>query len=414
MSHCVYVNHHPPLCTVLHRDPGLSASPHIRARLQRASLHRYSLYTLIFLSIAGPSVAILQLSTLTVTPFAPALCIHRTAENPHNPSTRLYSSIRFLDRPQCKSPRPSIHAAGNNASSQLTHPNLSCHIHDFYVAMDFSTNAFRPKKPSSTLSTDTMGHAQAVEACRWGWSVDPQVTGTSTPHAPAPPVQARPPTALNVTRPNRSTPCRGRLYHQLSCSHRIRTDLVEDCGSNCLEPQGLVSDVPFFCQECVEQEAKIIWAAREAEHNAAYPPLTEMTKEQSDIWYDEHRKLEASFTRDRKIYEIELRSTTRPSNVCSALQYSEEEKAFAAELDSLSLALMSSHTSTNTESQSPARKRIGLPNDASEQIHWSLNSLAIDRGSCGPEFTAAQPSNRISPMQTLSEEELWRRPRERK
>ncbi|KAF1976242.1 hypothetical protein BU23DRAFT_43877 [Bimuria novae-zelandiae CBS 107.79] len=279
--------------------------------------------------------------------------------------------------------------------------------------MDFSDDVFGHKKLSSTLSTDTMGHAQAVEACRWGWSVDPQVTGTPTPHAPAPPVQARPPTTSLFVRPNRTTPCRGRLYHQLACSHRIRTDLVEDCGSNCLEPHGLVSNVPFLCQECVEQEAKSIWAAREAEHNALYPPLAAMTKEQYDLWYDERRKLEASFARDRKIYEMELRSTTRPSNVCSALQYSEEEKAFAEELDSLSFAMMSSNAST-AAGQSPARSRRSLPNDASEQIHWGLSSLTIDRGSCGPEFTANQPSNVRPAMQALSEEELWRRPRERK
>jgi hypothetical protein len=175
-----------------------------------------------------------------------------------------------------------------------------------------------------------------------------------------------------------------------------------------------VSDVPFLCQECIDQEAKTIWATREAEHNALYPPLAAMTQQQSDIWYDEHRKLEASFSCDRKIYEMELRTTTRPSNVCSALQYSEEEKAFATELDSLSLALMSSNTGPISETQPPARKRISLPNDASEQIHWGLNSLTIDRGSCGPEFTAAQPSNGISPMQAMSEEELWGRPRERK
>lgn len=280
--------------------------------------------------------------------------------------------------------------------------------------MDFSSRAFTPKLAPAKLSTDTMGHAQAVEACRWGWSVDPQVTGTPTPQAPAPPVQARPAAGSLVARPNRATPCRGRLYHQLSCSHRIRTDIVEDCGSNCLEPHGLVSDVPFLCQECVEQEAKNIWAAREAEHNAMFPPLAEMTKEQYDIWYDEHRKLEAAFTRDRTIYGMELRSTRRLSNICSAMQYDEEEKAFAAELDSLSLALMSSNTSTATESQSPLRTRRSLPNDASEQIHWSLNSLAIDRGSCGPEFTASRPASNVSPLQGLSEEELWGRPRERK
>ena len=259
-----------------------------------------------------------------------------------------------------------------------------------------------------------MGHAQAVEACRWGWSVDPQVTGTPTLRAPAPPVQARASITSQVAPLNRTTPCRGRLYHQLSCSHRIRTDLVEDCGSNCLEPQGLISNVPFFCQECVEQEAKTIWATREAEHNALHPPLAEMTNEQYALWYDEHRKLEAAFTCDRKLYEMELRATTRPSNVCSALQYSEEEKAFAAELDSLSLAIMSSNSNITTETGSPVRTRRSLPGDASEQIHWGLNSLTIDRGSCGPEFTANRPSSGVSPMQNMSEEDLWGRPRERK
>lgn len=277
--------------------------------------------------------------------------------------------------------------------------------------MDFSSNAFTPKKASSTLSTDTMGHAQAVEACRWGWSVDPVVTGTTTPPAPAPPVQARPTLSSPFARPLRTTPCRGRLYHQLSCSHRIRTDLVEDCGSNCLEPHGLVSDVPFLCQECLEHEASTIWAARESEHNALFPPLAEMNAEQYDRWYDEHRKLEAGFTCDRRIYEMEVRATTRPSNVCSVRQYDEEERAFAAELNALSLAMMTSSTgaTATAETQTPTRVRRSLPNDAEEQIHWGLNALAIDRGSCGSEFSVAMP-----PRQGLSEEELWGRPRERK
>lgn len=138
-----------------------------------------------------------------------------------------------------------------------------------------------------------------------------------------------------------------------------------------------------------------------------------MTQEQYDIWYDERRKLEAAFTRDRKIYELELKASTRPTNVCSALQYSEEERTFAAELDSLSFA-MSSNTSITTDAHSPVRPRRSLPNDASEQIHWGLNALTIDRGSCGPEFAATQSSTTASPMQTLSEEDAWGRPRERK
>jgi hypothetical protein len=182
--------------------------------------------------------------------------------------------------------------------------------------MDFSNNAFRTGPPT-TFSDDTMSHATLVQACRFGWAAGPRsgapgVNLTATA-AQAPVLMRVPLTTDN--RAKRLTPCRGRLYHQLTCSHRIRTDYVDDCGTNCLEPFGTASGPPFYCQECVDNEATKIREVREAEHNAMYPPMDQMTKEQYESWYDERCQLEAQFTRDRKMYPSEMRMKTRPSQV---------------------------------------------------------------------------------------------------
>ena len=138
--------------------------------------------------------------------------------------------------------------------------------------------------------------------------------------------------------------------------------------------------------------------------------MDQMTKAQYESWYDERCQLEAHFTRDRKIYQTEMRMKTRPSNVCSALEMSKEEMDFAAELDSLSLMMASTDSKTD-HTPNQHRHRVSLPNDASEQLHWGLNSLAIDRGSCGVEYTTGQP---VQNMRTMSEEELWQRARSKK
>jgi hypothetical protein len=200
-------------------------------------------------------------------------------------------------------------------------------------------------------------------------------------------------------------PCRGRLYHQLTCSHRIRTDYVDDCGSNCLEPFGTASKHTFYCQECVNNEATKIKESREAEHNAMYPPIDRMTQEQYERWYEERRQLEAQLVQDCKAYQSEMKMKTRPSNICSALEVSKEEMDFASELEMLSL-LMSSTDSTTHRTQPQHRHRVNLPYDASEQLHWGLNSLAIDRGSCGVEYAVSQPAENI---RAISKEELWPR-----
>ncbi|RYN44316.1 hypothetical protein AA0113_g4239 [Alternaria arborescens] len=277
--------------------------------------------------------------------------------------------------------------------------------------MDFSNSAFRTM-PTSTVSDDTMSHANLVMACRWGWTSTPD-EGTNSPFASSSTSQQIPVSSFNNIRSKRFAPCQGRLYHQLLCSHRIRTDLVEDCGANCIEPYGNTVDAPFVCNECIQAEAAKIWEERQTQHNATYPPMEQMSKEQYEQWYAEHRQLEAEFSRDQRVYELELKSKTRPSNICSALEASKEEMEFATELDSLSLSLMASNNSNVEQAsyQPQGRTRTSLATDPEEQLHWDLNTLALDRGACGIEYSGSQPNNGVSPGRQLDPEELWSKPR---
>ncbi|RMZ68601.1 pantothenate transporter liz1 [Pyrenophora seminiperda CCB06] len=276
--------------------------------------------------------------------------------------------------------------------------------------MDFSNSAFRTA-PASNVSNDTISHANLVMSCRWGWTSTPD-EGANSPFATSS-TQPIPTSTLHNVRSKRFAPCQGRLYHQLLCSHRIRTDLVEDCGTNCVEPYGNAHEAAFMCNECIQAETANIWEERQAQHNAAYPPMEQMAKEQYDQWYAEHRQLEEEFARHQRLYEMELKAKMRPSNICSALEATTEEMDFATELDSLSLSLMASNTSTtdSAQLQPHGRTRTSLATDPSEQLHWNLNTLALDRGSCGIEYSASQPSNDVSSSRQLDPDELWRKPR---
>jgi hypothetical protein len=268
--------------------------------------------------------------------------------------------------------------------------------------MDFSNNAFRATAPIPKVSDDTMSHANLVMACRWGWTStpDPNDSIALTPQSISKPAFTSP---FNNVRAKRFAPCQGRLYHQLLCSHRVRTDLVEDCGENCVEPFGNSSG----------SEAIKIWEERKAQHNASYPAMEQMTKEQYDQFYLEHRQLEAEYARDRKLYELGLKTHTRPSNICSVQEVSKEEMEFATELDSLSLSLMASNNSaTNTNLfEQQARGRVSLPTDASEQLHWNLNTLALERGSCGVEYSVSSSPIGTPALRCTPEDELWGKPR---
>jgi hypothetical protein len=278
--------------------------------------------------------------------------------------------------------------------------------------MDFSNSAFRTT-PTSKVSQDTVSHGNLVMACRWGWTSNPEPNsaGANTPFATTS-VPLPPASTFNNIRTMRFASCQGRLYHQLLCSHRIRTDLVEDCGANCVEPYGTIVDTAFICHECIQGEAAKIWEERQAQQNAAYPPMEHMTQQQYDQWYAEHRQLEADFSRDQRVYELELMAKTRPSNICSALEASKEEMEFASEIDSLSLSLMGSNTSQAGQQQGhvQGRSRVSLATDASEQLHWGLNTLAIDRGACGIEYSLSKPANGVAGGRQPDAEELWRKP----
>ncbi|KAI8932760.1 hypothetical protein NX059_010249 [Plenodomus lindquistii] len=278
--------------------------------------------------------------------------------------------------------------------------------------MDFTNDAFRRKAPPCKVSNDTMAHTNMVMACRFGWSSTPEAS-TTTAGTSAPSIT--PVSSFNNVRTKRFAPCQGRLYHQLLCSHRIRTDLVEDCGANCVEPYSDVIDIAFACNECIQAEASKIWEVRESQHNSCYPPMDQMTKEQYDQWYAEHRQLEAEFSRDHNVYLMELKAKTRPSNICSAIEASKEEMDFATELDTLSLSMMgsSNHTSHQVQLPPSTRSRTSLPTDASEQLHWNLKSLALDRGACSVEFSASQASTGMPAVQGVDPDDVWRKPRDR-
>lgn len=275
--------------------------------------------------------------------------------------------------------------------------------------MDFSSGAFRAPPLTAQVSSDTVSHANLVMACRWGWTSSPGPNAEKQMVAAPSPSQQTPNSSFNNVRSKRFAPCQGRLYHQLVCSHRIRTDLVEDCGTNCVEPFGSEVGLTFICHECAQSEASKIWEERENQHNASWPPIAEMTQEQYDQWYAERRQLETEYARDRQMYEMEMKMKTRPSNKCSALEASKEDKEFASELDSLSLSMAASNSNTTPQHQQN-RPRLSLPNDASEQLHWNLDALALDRGSCGVEYTSPQANNSIPTIRQLSDDDLWRKP----
>ncbi|KAJ4364772.1 hypothetical protein N0V95_000720 [Ascochyta clinopodiicola] len=247
-------------------------------------------------------------------------------------------------------------------------------------------------------------------ACQWGWTSTPDSEHAQPLTSDVP--QLAPTTSFNNIRSKRFAPCQGRLYHQLLCSHRVRTDLVEDCGINCVEPFGTSTGPAFVCNECIQKEAIDIWEQRKLQHGASYPPIDQMSKEQYDLFFEERRALEAEFARDHKLYEMELKANLRPSNICSAQEASRAETEFAAELDSLSLAMMTSGDGSSQPHLAQNRGRSSLPSDASEQLHWTLNSLAIDRGSCGIEYSTSQSANGMPARRRLNEEELWKKPRE--
>jgi hypothetical protein len=132
-----------------------------------------------------------------------------------------------------------------------------------------------------------------------------------------------------------------------------------------------------------------------------------MANDQYETWYAERRQLEARFVKDRKQYELELKASSRPAHACSALEASQDEVSLAADVDSLSLAMASFNPTTTPSHPQTRPNRISLPTDSSEQLHWGLNALSIDRGSCGVEYAGNQSSSRMSAGMVPEHDELW-------
>jgi hypothetical protein len=223
-----------------------------------------------------------------------------------------------------------------------------------------------------------MEHSPLVSACRFSWGhSDSAGTHNHTPeHSPV--ARARSVKVFDSHSP-RFSACRGRLYHMLECGHRVQTDLVEDCGRNCLDPQTPVSEVPFYCHTCLEKEAAKMWSSCESELQSAYPPLERMTKDVFDSYYDNRRRVEGQFARERHGYERDIASRSRPTIACDPLGASKGEEHIAAVMEQLSLSMVASK---NTICPPPIahNKRVNLPTDASERLHFDLNALNLDCG----------------------------------
>ncbi|KAF2197541.1 hypothetical protein GQ43DRAFT_444168 [Delitschia confertaspora ATCC 74209] len=232
-----------------------------------------------------------------------------------------------------------------------------------------------------------MDHANALLSVRFGWTAGPANSTENQPNSngnealpSTPPLF---PASSDFLKNKRFAACQNTLYHQLECGHRIRTDLVEDCGANCIEA---TNHTPFFCETCLETEYRRIWIQIQSQHNAQYPPLETMVKGQYDQWYAEFRQLELQYETDRASHVISMKRQTRPSNRCMDAEPSMEELAIAQEIEALSLAmgLQSAHEPETTTSH--LVNHTSLPSDSAEQLHWALGQLDLGRGSCGAEI----------------------------
>jgi hypothetical protein len=280
--------------------------------------------------------------------------------------------------------------------------------------MDFSNKAFQAPKNPWTNSVEGTAHTTSLLDCQFSWTAGPH-SGSSMPstshRTQVPTFQAN--KSHTPSNTQRFKNCRGRLYHQLTCSHRIRTDIVEPCGPNCLDPNPscqTTSNLPFYCHVCIENQASDVWSAQRTQYYQQYPSPDQMTGPQFDQWYEGLRQLELRFQQDRQAHELKLRAGSRPSNVTSVLEATEEEMDVTAEIESLCLDIGSANEGNGSGYQPKHRgQHVSLPTDAEEQLHWQLNALALDRGSCSVDYS--QSSSTSSQARMMSEEELWKKPR---
>jgi hypothetical protein len=172
----------------------------------------------------------------------------------------------------------------------------------------------------------------------------------------------------------------------------VRTNLVEDCKSNCLEP---FAGPAFYCQDCINVEAEDVWKESQANHNAAYPPINQMSPEQYNQWYDEHRSLQAAHSTKLATYTANLRAQCIETERCGGPDLTPEDLELAASLNTLGLSAQSSSQELSAIS---AQQQRTLPGDTTEQLHWAFGQL-----SCGPQ--TAHPDQALRWVHAMQEDD---------
>lgn len=188
--------------------------------------------------------------------------------------------------------------------------------------------------------------------------------------------------------------CNLTLYHRLECGHRIRTNLVEDCKPNCLEP---LAGQPFFCLDCINIESDKVWKETQAQHDTAYPPISQMTAEQYNQWYDEHRQLQAIHSTNLATYTAKLRAECIETERCGGPDLTPEDLELAAGFGTLGL---SAQSSSHELSALSAQQQRALPGDTAEQLHWAFGQL-----SCGQQTAESHPLQALKWVQTMQDED---------
>ncbi|KAF2274690.1 uncharacterized protein EI97DRAFT_343814, partial [Westerdykella ornata] len=227
------------------------------------------------------------------------------------------------------------------------------------------------------VSTDTIGHSDDVMDCRFGFGPLPETGEHTTGNQPFINPKFNLPSFVATPNKKRFHNCAGRLYHQLSCSHRIRTDIVEECGTNCVEPfQGRMG-LPFCCQECLDQQYKASREQLETGVRSMYSGYEEISWEEYEAWFNAKEASLEDFERSWQAYVRGVRSETRPSHVASARESEPEDLDLAGSLGCISLERETPTVAYCPPSMSLNGQRVSLATDPPEQLRFNLELLSL-------------------------------------
>lgn len=242
--------------------------------------------------------------------------------------------------------------------------------------MEFEKAFGSRKLVTPNISTDTIGHSDKVMDCRFGFGPRPESGEQAMGNQPFTNPKFNLPNFVAPPNKKRFQNCAGRLYHQLICSHRIRTDIVEECGTNCVEPfQGRIG-LPFYCQECLDQQYQASREELEIGVRSMYREYEDISWEEYEVWFNAKAASLEQFEQSWQAYLRGVRSETRPSHIASAQETEPEETDLAASFGSITLD-RELPVVDSRHSMSLKGKRVSLPTDPPEQLHFNLELLSI-------------------------------------